>query len=216
MLIKDWAQCLNQISDSFLLIQTVKNIDSNDISEEYLQEYQDWEVKLVKLESLVTLLNAVQRKWISLEPIYCANQAGGNATIFSDQMFVRFSSDFQTLMQTIQQNDCKLIYLNQVNNLESRLQKIDQNFSSTQKKLRNFIEESRQRFPRFYFLADEDLLLILSGKVDLNQSALVKKLFVNTIGRLVYSTEQNKLIVSFESIQGELIRLKMPIKTGLK
>lgn len=217
MLIKDWSQCHNQISDCFLLIQTVKNIDPEEISDQYLQEYQEWESKLVQLESLVTLLNSVQRKWISLEPIY-SSVSQTSSTIFTDQMFSRYSKDFQETMKLVRQNEAKYIQLLQVNSLESRLKTIDSNFNATQRKLRNFIEDSRQRFPRFYFLADEDLLLILSGKVDLNQSALVKKLFVNTVGRLVYKpgggATESKVIESIESIQGELVRLRRPIRTG--
>lgn len=255
MLIKDWSQLFNQISDCFLLVQTIKNLDqqgassfggsagdvaaddddtsNQTISEQYRQAYKDWEEKLVRLEATLQLLNSVQRKWISLEPIYSASN-----TFFSEQTFIRFSNDFQSLMSKIvsaashdQQPQPPIVRVLTVPNIESRLKAIDANFSATQKRLRAFIEESRQRFPRFYFLSDEDLLLILSGKVDLNQSALVKKLFVNTIGRLVYRPGNGKdddasgkdsdpklagadvVIYAIESVQGEIVRLRKPVRT---
>lgn len=226
MLIKDWQQCHNKLSDCFLLIQTVRN--STEISDEYIRQYQDWENKLMRFESLIQLLNSVQRKWISLEPIYQSAEQNSISTgpnFFNDITFVRYSNDFQDIMRQIKQNDGKFSYLLAVDdNWETRLQVIDQNFSATQKKLRTFIEECRQRFPRFYFLADEDLLLILSGKVDLNQSALIKKLFINTIGWLIYrsadqitdsSLSTNKTIEAIESIQGEIIYLQNPIFIGI-
>lgn len=226
MLIKDWQQCHNQLSDCFLLIQTVRN--STEISDEYIKQYQDWETKLIRFESLIQLLNSVQRKWISLEPIYQSGEQNSVTTgqnFFNDITFVRYSNDFQDIMKQIKQNDAQFSYLLLVdNNWETRLRAIDQNFSTTQKKLRTFIEESRQRFPRFYFLADEDLLLILSGKVDLNQSALIKKLFINTIGWLIYQSADrqtdsslsiNKTIVAIESIQGETIYLENPVVIGI-
>ncbi|OTF76307.1 cytoplasmic dynein 2 heavy chain 1-like protein, partial [Euroglyphus maynei] len=217
MLIKDWYQCYNQISDCFLLIQTIRNMDSGEISEEYLNQYQEWETKLVQFESLVMLLNSIQRKWISLEPIYhdhgsSSSTSNDGPSFFHDVTFVRYSNDFQELMKLIRQNDGRFSYLIQTKNWENRLRTIDQIFSNTQKKLRSFIEESRQRFPRFYFLADEDLLLILSGKVDLNQSGLVKKLFINTIGCLVYHKSDERMIIAIESIQGERIQLRQSIQ----
>uniref|UniRef100_A0A6P6XQE3 Dynein heavy chain, cytoplasmic n=1 Tax=Dermatophagoides pteronyssinus TaxID=6956 RepID=A0A6P6XQE3_DERPT len=218
MLIKDWYQCFNQISDCFLLIQTIRNMDNDEISDEYLQQYQEWETKLVQFEQLVLLLNSIQRKWISLEPIYNDHHHGSSSSstlsssFFHDLTFVRYSNDFQELMKLIRQNNGRFSYLIQVKNWENRLRIIDQNFQQTQKKLRSFIEESRQRFPRFYFLADEDLLLILSGKIDLNQSGLVKKLFINTIGCLVYHPNDQQQIIAIESIQGERIQLKKSIQ----
>ncbi|XP_046919270.2 cytoplasmic dynein 2 heavy chain 1-like [Dermatophagoides farinae] len=219
MLIKDWYQCYNQISDCFLLIQTIRNMDNEEISNEYLDQYQEWEMKLVRFESLIILLNSIQRKWISLEPIYHDHRGSSSngPSFFHDTTFIRYSNDFQELMKSIHRNSGRFVYLLQMkNDWENRLRTIDQNFTNTQKKLRTFIEESRQRFPRFYFLADEDLLLILSGKVDLNQSGLVKKLFVNTIGCLVYQnthTQNNDyLIEAIESIQGERIRLRHSIQ----
>ena len=258
MLIKDWSAVLNSISDCHLLVATVRSIESNaepgTVSEEYKTAYHDWEEKLSRLESLMGLLNSVQRKWISLEPIYSGAGAGGagaagtgrrpsamsgsstarppqtsTGTFFNDVHFSRFSNDFQEVMRTVeQQHNGLYVRLLGGGNFEGRLKAIDGAFAATQKKLRTFIEESRSRFPRFYFLADEDLLLILSGKVDLNSSALVKKLFVNTIGRLIYSSSSSTVadkrqqqqqssdgqyIEAIESVQGEVIHLRKRVKT---
>lgn len=243
-LIKEWNQCYNQISDCFLLLQTIKNIDQNEISDEYLRIYQEWEIKIVRFDSLVTLLNSIQRKWIALEPIYQSSSSSSSTMMssiiddqqspfFQDPLFNRYSNDFQDVMRTIKQNEARYSFLIGCNQWENRLKLIDQNLNQTQRKLRNFMEESRRKFPRFYFLSDEDLLLILSGKVDLNRSALIRKLFINTIGRLIYSNDNDhddgadefknkksdpmkslKQISAIESIQGETITLDRPITIG--
>lgn len=67
----------------------------------------------------------------------------------------------------------------------------------------------RLRFPRFYFLSDEDLLEILgqSSKENVIQSHL-KKLFAG-----IYSVVfKGNTITAMQSMQGETVMLNSPVK----
>lgn len=68
------------------------------------------------------------------------------------------------------------------------------------------------KFPRFYFLSDDDLLEILgqANKPEIVQSHL-KKLFAG-INCVIF--DQNN-IISVQSLEGEVVRLKNPVTISL-
>ena len=80
-----------------------------------------------------------------------------------------------------------------------------------QKSLNEFLEEKRSSFPRFYFIGDDDLLQILgqATKPAIIQTHL-KKLFAGIHN--VNFDEDNKYIVSMNSIEGEIVPLNNKIK----
>jgi len=200
-LIKDWRQVLNQVSECTLTLQTVKNAEF--FTSDLVERSSLWESRLTQLDSILSLLNSVQRKWISLEPIYSKDDTG----MFTDYTFTSASRDYQDILRVIG-NDPHVMRLLHITGLETRLKTIDQTLTTCQKKLQAFMEQSRARFPRFYFLADDDLLLILAGKVEVNQSALLKKLFNNAICKI---NLQQKSIVSIESPEGEVVTLMQKV-----
>jgi dynein heavy chain 2 len=200
-LIKDWRSVLNQVSECTLTLQTVKNAEF--FTSDLVEKSTLWENRLSQLDSILSLLNSVQRKWISLEPIYTKGDTG----MFTDYTFSPASRDYQDILRVIT-NDPHVMRLLHITGLQTRLKTIDQTFMACQKKLQTFMEQSRVRFPRFYFLADDDLLLILAGKVEVNQSALLKKLFNNAICKI---NLEAKFITGVESPEGEVVTLRQKV-----
>ena len=76
--------------------------------------------------------------------------------------------------------------------------------------LSDFLEEKRSRFPRFYFIGDDDLLEILgqSQNPAVIQSHL-KKLFQAIFA--VNFSDDMKEIVAFRSLEGEVVNLLTPV-----
>ncbi len=76
------------------------------------------------------------------------------------------------------------------------------------------MQEKREKFPRFYFLGDDDLLEILGQSTNptVIQSHL-KKLFQGI--HKVEFDEANKHIVAMVSLEGEVVPLKSPVKVTL-
>ncbi|RWS13790.1 hypothetical protein B4U79_14531 [Dinothrombium tinctorium] len=197
-LIKSWRNVMNQVSEATLSLQSLKM--SEYFSNEFAEKRVQWEERLASLDSIVASLNSVQRKWTYLEPIFTKNQSPG---VFLDNSFAKTSSDFQDLMKTIA-NDSHLVRLLRIPNIEARLRDIDAVFNSCQKKLNVFMERSRNRFPRFYFLADDDLLLVLAGKTEISQAGLLKKLFNNAVSKIQFN---GTTITAIESPEGEVVKL---------
>lgn len=80
-----------------------------------------------------------------------------------------------------------------------------------QKALNDYLEEKRSRFPRFYFIGDDDLLEILGQAT--NPTVIqthLKKLFAG-----IYKVDfnpSNSAIVAMKSSAGEVVDLSSPVK----
>ena len=205
-LIKDWRNILNRIAESTLTLQSLKGSDF--FSNEFAERSAQWESRLTTLDTIINLLNGLQRKWMYLEPIHAKNDRG---SAFSDHSFATASREFVDVMRGIE-SDSHVIRLLRSPNLAVKLKEVDSVLISCQKKLSVFMEKSRGRFPRFYFLADDDLLLVLAGKSDVSEGGLLKKLFNNNLVKLHFSPSE-KVIVALESPQGEVVTLLSPVST---
>lgn len=220
-LIKDWRTILNQISESILTLQSVRSSDF--FSNEFAERGDQWQSRLQALDSGINSLSTVQRKWAYLEPIYSKNKGPG---VFADRTFSNISREFLDIMRNIT-SDTHVIRVLRVPNLDIKLKEIESVLVSCQKKLAVFMEESRNRFPRFYFLADDDLLLVLAGKTEISEAGLLKKLFNNTLVRLHFASGSNsgsgtestgserKVILAVESPEGEVVKLKKSVSTAV-
>lgn len=79
-----------------------------------------------------------------------------------------------------------------------------------QKALGEYLERERSSFPRFYFVGDEDLLEILGNSKDITRvQKHLKKMFAGIMA--IEYDEQNKLITSITSREGETVNLKTSI-----
>jgi dynein heavy chain 2 len=100
-------------------------------------------------------MNTVQRKWIYLEPIF------GRGALPSEQgRFNRIDDEFKTILQEIEQAPV-VVTLNTIPGIGDTLEMLQDQLERCQKALNTFLEDKRNKFPRFYFLGDDDLLEIL-------------------------------------------------------
>ena len=98
-----------------------------------------------------------------------------------------------------------------VGSIKSMLTSMLERLERCQKSLNDFLEEKRNSFPRFYFVGDEDLLAILgqANKPSVVQTHL-KKLFAGI--HSVNFDSEGKNILTMNSVQGEVVPLKNPIR----
>lgn len=203
-LIKNWHNVISKLSECIMTIHSLKSVDqlnNNELAEKVAQ----WEQRLFALDTIVNLLNKVQRKWTYLEPIYTKN----TIEMLDQNTFGHISGQFLSIMSQIVA-DSHVIRLVRIGGVDAKLQELNANLSNAQKKLYEFMEQSRDRFPRFYFLSDDDLLLILAGKVDLNSSGLLRKLFNNCVSQL--SIDEERQIHAIQSVEAETIQLDNKVK----
>ena len=97
-----------------------------------------------------------------------------------------------------------------MHDLGEQLASILDQLERCQKALADFLEDKRQRFPRFYFIGDDDLLEILGqAKNPLVIQSHLKKLFAG-IHRVEFS-EGNAAITAMLSLDGEKVVLLQPV-----
>ncbi|XP_044749353.1 cytoplasmic dynein 2 heavy chain 1 [Coccinella septempunctata] len=195
--IKDFKELLNKIGDHQSLLQSVKNSADYD---SFSERAGLWETKLVDLDFYLTSLVHIQRKWLYLEPIF------GSGTLDSERSrFEKANKDIRYLYNYIGK-DPRVSSLFRFPNLRSLLENLRDQFSRCQQSLDNFLADKRNKFPRFFFLGDDDLLEIVgqSNKEQVIQTHL-KKIFSGING--IRLNESGDNIVAMCSLEGEVVPL---------
>ena len=201
-LIKEWKDVLNQIGGNQSLIQSIK--DSL-----YYKRFADrasaWEVKLAYIEESLKNLNIIQRKWLYLEPLFSRGSLPNEQARFS-----KIDSNYKEIMFQIHENNL-VIALADISAIDRILPDLIEQLDRCQKALNDFMQQKRDRFGRFYFIGDDDLLEILgqSKNPQVIQSHL-KKLFGGV--HTVKFDQEMSHIVSMLSLHGEEVKLRNPVK----
>ena len=115
----------------------------------------------------------------------------------------------RSVLQDIQ-GDTRLLSLIKKAGLKQLLSNMLDQLKLCQKALNEFLEEKRSRFPRFYFLGDEDLLEILGQSTNPHviQSHL-KKLFAGI--HTVSFNQDSTFLTAMVSQDGEVVELLHPV-----
>eukprot|EP00762_Andalucia_godoyi_P006467 ANDGO_02875.mRNA.1 Cytoplasmic dynein 2 heavy chain 1 len=204
-LVKEWKDVLMQIGDHQSLLATLKESLYFSL---FADEIGSLEVKLVTVDRCLQILNPVQRKWLYLEPIFSRGSLPEEQGRFNN-----LDSEFREIMTDIA-SDPLVLTLSRLPDLEGRLKGILDNLERCQKALNDFLEQKRNKFPRFYFIGDDDLLEILGQA---NNPAVIqnhlKKLFAG-IHSVVFDPSSTT-ILAVRSVDGEQVQIIRPIQVDL-
>eukprot|EP00727_Mastigamoeba_balamuthi_P008592 m51a1_g4355 putative cytoplasmic dynein 2 heavy chain 1 (4311) ;mRNA; f:228679-242475 len=200
-LIKDWKELITAIGDNQALLNSLKD---SPYFGPFSDEAREWEVKLGNLDKYVRSLNIIQRKWLYLEPIFARG-----ALPQEQPRFKAVDSKYVEIMKEIQ-HDPRVVNIASAPALGDTLNTLQEQLDRCQTALSQYLEEKRARFPRFYFLGDDDLLEILgqSRNPAVIQTHL-KKLFQG-INRVDFSSD-GRTISAMRSIAGEAVPLARPV-----
>ncbi|KAI8621722.1 dynein heavy chain and region D6 of dynein motor-domain-containing protein [Chytriomyces sp. MP71] len=200
-IVKDWKETMAQVGDNQSLLQSLKD---SPYYKNFADKTQIWEQKLSAIDEILRNLSSVQRKWVYLEPIF------NHGALPSEQSrFSRIDSEFCRICACIAK-DNRIVSVTSISNVRDTLTALVDQLERCQKALNEFLESKRARFPRFYFLGDEDLLEILGQSQNPNviQSHL-KKLFAGV--NQVEFDDNLSSIVAMKSLEGETVRLRNPV-----
>ncbi|EKX39469.1 hypothetical protein GUITHDRAFT_160010 [Guillardia theta CCMP2712] len=201
-LIKEWKEVQTQVGDHQSVLQAMKD---SPYFGKFAVQAEDWDRKLSTLGIGLSDLNTIQRKWLYLEPIF-----GRGALPHEQQRFKRVDEDYRDIMVDIVSNR-RVVSFAEISGILEKLPGMINQLERCQKALSDFLEEKRSKFPRFYFIGDDDLLEILGqSKNPTVIQAHLKKLF-QAIFAVDFSEDQ-KHIVSFRSLEGETVALLNPIE----
>eukprot|EP00048_Salpingoeca_helianthica_P012918 m.191084 g.191084 ORF g.191084 m.191084 type:complete len:4245 (+) comp15437_c5_seq48:84-12818(+) len=200
--IKDWKEITTALGEHQCLLQSLKD---SPFFAGFADQVAIWEARLAAIDGHVMKLNAIQRRWVYLEPIF-----GRGALPKEQNRFRAVDSDFRTILGELFRDERILSLANKAS-LGATLETTLDQAVRCQKALNEYLEEKRSIFPRFYFIGDEDLLEILGQATDptVIQTHL-KKLFagIHTVG----FDANKKSVVAMNSQDGEIVPLVTPVQ----
>lgn len=167
----------------------------------YAERISRWENKLKLVYEVIEEWLQVQRQWVSLQAIFASpdinKQLPGEG-----KRFQSVNKHWRLIMQQVHANPDVLSFCDNPS-LLTKLEESNNLLQMVQKRLSDYLDKKRMAFARFYFLADEDLLQILSQTQDPTAvQPHLKKCFEN-INTLEF-TDQT-LIAAMLSEEGERI-----------
>jgi len=196
-LIKEWKDVMTQVSDHQSLIMSLKE-------SRYFQSFSDqieqFEKRFGGIDDHLAKLNIIQRKWVYLEPIFMRG-----ALPQEQGRFTRVDEEYRSIALGIG-SDPKVMSLTEIQGLKDTLETILNQLEMCQKALNDYLEEKRQKFSRFYFIGDDDLLEILGQA----QNAVVIQSHLKKLFSGIHKVEFNKdntQIKSMISSHGEYVPL---------
>ena len=184
-LIKEWKDLMTEVSDHQALVASVRE---NKYALRFKPQIEKYELKFSILDEALMKLNQIQRKWIYLEPIFMRG-----ALPQEQGRWKRLDEDYRNIMNGIALNH-HVIELSNIAGFIETLSTIMAQLERCQKALNDYLQEKRNKFPRFYFLGDDDMLQILGQSQNPSIIQLhLKKLF-SGIHTVKFTDEQDKIL----------------------
>ena len=143
---------MTAVSDHQSLIMSLKE---SRYAHSFTDSIEQFEKKFGGIDDHLAKLNIIQRKWVYLEPIFM------RGALPSEQgRFRRVDEEYRQIALGIGA-DPLVMSLMTTPGLKESLETILTQLEMCQKALNDYLEEKRQKFSRFYFIGDDDLLEIL-------------------------------------------------------
>jgi dynein heavy chain len=171
------------------------------------RDSKSWEKRLKDLFDLIEEVQKCQRIWMYLEPIFASDDIG--KTLPEElAMFKVVDTLWRTTMEYCVENPL-LNDLVDRENIAAHFIDANKNLADIQRHLNDYLDSKCQSFPRFYFLADDDLLKILAQTKDptLVQPHMSK--CFEGIKKVVF--EGNGIVTGMVSAEGEVVTFTKPI-----
>eukprot|EP01038_Epipyxis_sp_PR26KG_P006437 gene6437-8857_t len=157
----------------------------------------------------------VQMLWTSLESVFLGGDIAKQMPMEAKK-FSKINKDWEKLM--IRAAETKLVVTCCSNELlRTTLPVLYSELEKCQKSLEGYLEQKRSKFPRFYFVSNPVLLLILSQGSDPQQMQPYYEKVFDSIDRVVHSKADKFQINDIQSIIGnakETITLNKPVKAN--
>lgn len=197
-LIKGWDDLFQNCSDHLNSLAAMHNSHYFKVFEE---EARSWEEKLNRVHVLFDVWIDVQRQWVYLEGVFNNNAEIKHILPVESSRFQSINSEFFVILRKVYKSPLVLDVLN-IPNVQQSIERLADLLAKVQKALGEYYEQERQRFARFYFIGDEDLLEIIGNSNDIYRvEKHLNKMFAGISG-LIYDQE-NSCIDGIRSKEGE-------------
>ena len=193
----------NRIEEMQLLLDehivTAQQIRANPFVVPMEEEASEWEKKLLNLREVLDKWTKIQLDYLYLHPIFDSEDITRHLPDEAEK-FDNVNSIWQSLIESVASNK-KAIDIDRFKVLIQNLDEAQTNLDSIAANLNNYLEDKRKKFPRLYFLANDDIYDILrEARNPKKVVPYLKKLFEG-IKDLVFA--QNLDIIGMKSEEGE-------------
>merc|ERR1719440_2524990 len=122
----------------------------------------EWSGKLRAIDGCLSVWQKVQENWCRLEPIFMQSDDIRSQLPEDSKRFEQLDNAFKDLMMEAS-NSTLVVDICCAENREDSLKTICENIDTCEKSLNEYLEQKKKAFPRFYFVANQALLDILSN-----------------------------------------------------
>ena len=172
-------------------IVTAQQIRANPFVKPMEEEANNWEKKLITLRNILDRWIKVQMDYLYLYPIFdsedITKRLSGEAAKFS-----RIDTLWRDLMNRVDQ-DKQVLKVDAIPNLIEQLDLAKKDLETIAVNLNTYLEEKRRRFPRFYFLANDDLYDILGDTRNPRKIEIYLKKIFEGVSSLTF-TEDTEIV----------------------
>ena len=195
-------------------LQTQAMLGSSNCVLKLRLDTRNWETKLTLMQDIIIEINRCQKQWMYLEPIFSSEDIG--KTLASE--LVAFQDVDKIWRATMDGIDLEpgIFDLAERESTLSQFQESNKKLEKILRSLNDYLVEKQLVFPRFFFLANEDLLMILAQTKD---PTLVQKHMdkcFEGIQKVKFTEKQE--VTAMISAEGECVDLlrKIDVNEGEK
>jgi len=198
LIVLSFEKALQTLDDHIMLVQSMQ---TSIFKGPFKEKIEEWHMKLFRISDVLTEWSNLQVSWRYLQPIFDSpdiiQQLPNEASRFKG-----VDNIWTSLMKQTVENPLVITQCTKEGLLE-KLQSATTNLEFIKKSLALYLEEKRLRFERFFFLADDDLLQILSQTKEVTEvQRYLMKVFEN-IAALNFTPE--KIITAMYSSEKEKV-----------
>lgn len=196
-------KCDNYINE----LKSMESSPSYSVFENRINDLQD---KLNNFFILLDLINVLQGEWINLEGLFLNEESSIRHILpIEYSKFNNVSYHLTSSLKRILERNSFFEILS-INNLQHTLSSLLDDLFKLGKNLNGFLEKQRERFSRFYFLGNEDLLELMGSPGDVGKvNKHIKKLFNGIV--FLEKKEGSHSITSVYGEKNEQLKLLSPI-----
>ena len=155
----DEAQTL--LDEHLVKTQTMKG---HPYAKEFEGRIIEWEKWLLSALAIIEKWTKVQKNWLYLEPVFTSEDILQQLPN-EGKLFREVDKSWRSMMEKVNL-DKKALSVTKIENIKENLDENHQKLENVSKRLKQYLETKRMKFPRFFFLSDEELLEILSETKD--------------------------------------------------
>lgn len=205
-LIRNWKtlfeECLTCLS-------TLVSMKSSPYCKPFESNREALETQINDLYVILSIWVDVQSHWIYLYGVFGSNTEIKSSLPLESTRFHNVSLEFLSLMKRVLSFEL-VIEVTKMKNIGETLQKLFDSLKSTKRGLFDYLDTQRDRFPRFYFIGNDDLLELLGCSTQLS---LINKhigLMFAGVGSILLE-ESTTNVIAVMSPQGEVLNLRQPL-----